>query len=112
MSDEQKYEKVSNFSEKLKTDLTTEFGKLLAENKSADHNEFTSIKSSINELSKGMNLSQKETDGMYNVSEFVEHLNTCENDNCTMHESLDVKNNDNYMKGFLLGAKFGKQKRS
>ena len=112
MSDIEKENKLSNFSDKLTKDLSSEFGKLLAENQSADKSEFSDIKSSINELSKGMNLSQKETDGMYNISEFIEHLNTCENDNCSMHQSVDTLNNNNYMKGFLLGAKFGKEKRS
>jgi hypothetical protein len=112
MSDEQKETQVSNFSEKLTKDMSTEFSRLFADNRSADTTEFSNLTDSIKELSKGMNLSQKETDGMYNISEFVEHLNTCENDNCTMHQSVDNLSNNNYMKGFLLGAKFGKQKRS
>ena len=75
-------------------------------------NEFTGIKGSINDLADKMNLSPKEKDGMTNVSDFVEHLNNCDNPNCEIHKSINTKQNNSYMKGFLLGAKFGKQKRN
>ena len=74
--------------------------------------EFSTLKGSINDIADKMNLSDKEKDGMTNVSEFVEHLNSCTNDNCEIHKAQNTLNNNNYMKGFLLGAKFGKQKRS
>jgi len=74
--------------------------------------EFSTLKGSINDIADKMNLSDKEKDGMTNVSEFVEHLNSCTNDNCEIHKAQSTLNNNNYMKGFLLGAKFGKQKRS
>ncbi len=73
--------------------------------------EFSTLKGSINDIADKMNLSDKEKDGMANVSEFVEHLNSCTNDNCEIHKAQNTLNNNNYMKGFLLGAKFGKQKR-
>ena len=73
--------------------------------------EFSSIKGTINDLADKMNLSPKEKDGMTNVSDFVEHLNNCDNPNCEIHKSINTKQNNSYMKGFLLGAKFGKQKR-
>ena len=74
--------------------------------------EFSSIKGSINDLADKMDLTEKEKDGMANVSEFVEHLDNCDNENCEIHKSINTKQNNFYMKGFLLGAKFGKQKRS
>ena len=49
---------------------------------------------------------------MSSVSDFVEHLDNCDNENCEIHKSINTKQNNFYMKGFLLGAKFGKQKRN
>lgn len=88
------------------------FSELSASLKNGLSEEFSTLKGSINELADKMNLSEKEKDGMTNVSEFVEHLNTCENENCEIHKAQNTQNNNYYMKGFLLGAKFGKQKRS
>tara|TARA_R110000751_G_scaffold197644_1_gene302680 strand:+ start:623 stop:916 length:294 start_codon:yes stop_codon:yes gene_type:complete len=88
------------------------FSKLSDSLKEGLSEEFSTLKGSINEISERMNLTQKESEGMSSVSEFVEHLNTCDNDNCEIHKAQDTANNNNYMKGFLLGAKFGKQKRS
>ena len=96
-NDNNEYMKIDELSGKLKEGLSEEF---------------STIKGSINDLSKNMNLNTKETEGMTSVSEFVEHLNTCENDECEIHQAQNTANNNNYMKGFLLGAKFGKQKRS
>ena len=59
-----------------------------------------------------MDLSDKEKDGMINVSEYVEHLDNCDNENCEIHKSIKTKQNNSYMRGFLLGAKFGKQKKN
>ena len=94
------------------TDDTDRFSELSATIKEGLSEEFSTIKGSINDLSKNMNLNKKESEGMTSVSEFVEHLNTCENDECEIHQAQNTANNNNYMKGFLLGAKFGKQKRS
>jgi len=93
-------------------DETDRFSELSNTIKDGLSEEFSTIKGSINELSKNMNLNTKESEGMTSVSEFVEHLNTCENDECEIHQAQNTANNNNYMKGFLLGAKFGKQKRS
>tara|TARA_R100000963_G_C4567304_1_gene53642 strand:- start:10 stop:303 length:294 start_codon:yes stop_codon:yes gene_type:complete len=89
-----------------------DFSKLSDSLKKGLSDEFSTLKGSINEISEKMDLTQKETDGMTNVSEFVEHLNTCDNNNCEIHKAQNTLNNNNYMKGFLLGAKFGKQKRN
>ena len=91
---------------------TDDFSKLSDSLKKGLSDEFSTLKGSINEISEKMDLTQKETDGMTNVSEFVEHLNTCDNNNCEIHKAQNTLNNNNYMKGFLLGAKFGKQKRN
>ena len=90
----------------------TDFAKLSTGLKEGLSEEFSTLKGTINDLSDKMNLSDKEKDGMTNVSEFVDHLNTCDNENCEIHKAQDTLNNNNYMKGFLLGAKFGKQKRN
>ena len=47
------------------------------------------------------------------LEDFADHLNTCDNSdgNCEVHKSINKTTNNSYMKGFLLGAKFGKQKR-
>jgi len=89
-----------------------DFSKLSLSLKDGLSEEFSTLKGTINDLSDKMNLSDKEKDGMTNVSEFVDHLNTCDNENCEIHKAQDTLNNNNYMKGFLLGAKFGKQKRN
>ena len=70
------------------------------------------MESSINALSEKMDLTQKEKDGMSSVSDFIQHLNDCDNPNCEIHKSINTTANNSYMKGFLLGAKYGKQKRS
>jgi len=93
-------------------DETDRFSELSNTIKDGLSEEFSTIKGSINELSKNMNLNKKESEGMTSVSEFVEHLNTCDNNECEIHQAQNNSNNNNYMKGFLLGAKFGKQKRS
>tara|TARA_R110002051_G_scaffold76971_1_gene140403 strand:+ start:251 stop:538 length:288 start_codon:yes stop_codon:yes gene_type:complete len=80
--------------------------------KSGFSDEFSSMKGVINNLADKMDLSDKEKDGMSTVSDFVEHLESCDNDNCEIHKSINTKTNNYYMKGFLLGAKFGKQKRN
>ena len=48
------------------------------------------------------------------LEDFADHLNTCDNSdgNCEVHKSISKTTNDSYLKGFLLGAKFGKQKRN
>jgi RNA recognition motif-containing protein len=91
---------------------TDDFSKLSDSLKKGLSDEFSTLKGSINDISEKMDLTQKETDGMTNVSEFVDHLNTCDNNNCEIHKAQNTLNNNNYMKGFLLGAKFGKQKRN
>ena len=83
------YMKLDELSGKLKEGLSAEF---------------STIKGSINDLA--------EKDGMTSVSDFVEHLDNCDNENCEIHKSINTKQNNFYMKGFLLGAKFGKQKRN
>jgi hypothetical protein len=90
----------------------TIFNKMTASVKEGLSDEFGTIKGSINELSDKMDLTDKEKDGMLNVSEYVEHLDNCDNENCEIHKSINTKQNNSYMRGFLLGAKFGKQKRN
>jgi hypothetical protein len=96
-NDNNEYMKIDELSGKLKEGLSAEF---------------STIKGSINDLADKMDLTQKEKDGMTSVSDFVEHLDNCDNENCEIHKSINTKQNNFYMKGFLLGAKFGKQKRN
>lgn len=96
-NDNNEYMKIDELSGKLKEGLSEEF---------------STIKGSINDLADKMDLTQKEKDGMSSVSDFVEHLDNCDNENCEIHKSINTKQNNFYMKGFLLGAKFGKQKRN
>jgi len=89
------------------------FANVIAELGSKLKDEFSNeMKSSINDLSEKMDLTKKETDGLTNISDFVQHLNECDNPNCEIHKSINTTANNSYMKGFLLGAKYGKQKRS
>ena len=88
------------------------FSKLSDSIKEGLSEEFSTLKGSINDLSDKMSLTEKESDGITKVSDFVEHLQTCDNNNCEIHKAQNTMNNNNYMKGFLLGAKFGKQKRN
>ena len=89
------------------------FANVIAELGSKLKDEFSNeMKSSINDLSEKMDLTKKETDGLSNISDFVQHLNECDNPNCEIHKSINTTANNSYMKGFLLGAKFGKQKRN
>ena len=96
-NNDESYMKLDELSGKLKEGLSEEF---------------STIKGSINDLADKMDLTQKEKDGMTSVSDFVEHLDNCDNENCEIHKSINTKQNNFYMKGFLLGAKFGKQKRN
>jgi len=69
-----------------------------------------SLKSGFDEIKENMTKDQKkEADS---ITDFVEHLNSCSNDNCEIHKAKNTFGNQMYMKGFLLGAKFGKKKRS
>tara|TARA_R110000751_G_scaffold97753_1_gene190281 strand:+ start:755 stop:1051 length:297 start_codon:yes stop_codon:yes gene_type:complete len=88
------------------------FGNITAAVKNGLSEEFGTLKVSINELSDKMDLTQKEKEGMSSVSDFVDHLDNCDNDDCEIHKSISTTANNFYMKGFLLGAKFGKQKRN
>lgn len=89
------------------------FANVIAELGSKLKDEFSNeMKSSINDLSEKMDLTKKETDGLTNISDFVQHLNECDNPNCEIHKSINTTANNSYMKGFLLGAKYGKQKRN
>lgn len=101
MSETDNNDSISNMIAELGSKLKDEFSE-----------EFTGLKTSITDISKNMNLSQTESDGLTNVADFVEHLNSCDNPNCEIHKSINTTSNNAYMKGFLLGAKFGKQKRN
>ena len=87
---------------------------MIAELGSKLKDEFSNdMKSSINDLSEKMDLTQKGKRRYWlSVSDFVQHLNECDNPNCEIHKSINTTANNSYMKGFLLGAKYGKQKRS
>ena len=74
--------------------------------------DFTSLKTDMSEIKQNFNLSQNESEELTNVTDFVEHLDSCDNPNCEIHKSINTTSNNAYMKGFLLGAKFGKQKRN
>lgn len=74
--------------------------------------DFTGLKTSMTDIKETLNLSKTESEGLTNVADFVEHLNSCDNPNCEIHKSINTTSNNAYMKGFLLGAKFGKQKRN
>lgn len=86
--------------------MIAELGSKLKEEFSND------MKSSINALSEKLDLTQQEKEGMTSVSDFIQHLNDCDNPDCEIHKSINTTANNSYMKGFLLGAKFGKQKRN
>ena len=89
------------------------FANVIAELGSKLKEEFSNdMKSSINALSEKLDLTQKEKEGMTSVSDFIQHLNDCDNPNCEIHKSINTTANNSYMKGFLLGAKYGKQKRN
>jgi len=88
------------------------FSDMTASLKEGFSDEFSTLKGSINELSDKMDLTQKEKDGMSSVSDFIEHLDNCDNEDCEIHKSINTTSNNSYMKGFLLGAKFGKQKKN
>jgi len=92
--------------------MSDEYDKITTSLKDGLSDEFGALKGSINDLADKMDLSDKEKDGMTNVSDFVHHLDNCDNENCEIHKSINTKQNNSYMRGFLLGAKFGKQKRN
>jgi len=92
--------------------MSDEYDKITISLKEGLSDEFSTLKGSINELSDKMDLSDKEKDGMTNVSDFVQHLDNCDNENCEIHKSINTTSNNSYMRGFLLGAKFGKQKKN
>jgi len=74
--------------------------------------DFTGLKTGMTNIQETLNLSKTESEGLTNVADFVEHLNSCDNPDCEIHKSISTTSNNAYMKGFLLGAKFGKQKRN
>ena len=70
---------------------------------------FDELKSELNNLKGSLN--QEEKNEVDTVEDFVDHLNTCSNDNCEIHKAKNTFGNQQYMKGFLLGAKYGKAKK-
>jgi len=70
---------------------------------------FDELKSELNKFKT--NLNKKEKQEVDSIEDFVNHLNSCENDDCEIHKAKNTFGNQQYMKGFLLGAKYGKTKK-
>ena len=86
---------ISELSSSLKKEFTTSFD---------------GLKNQFEELKLGLNKDEKKD--VDTMADFVEHLNSCDNDDCDIHRAKNSHGNNMYMKGFVLGAKFGKAKRS
>ena len=56
--------------------------------------DFSGLKTGMNEIKENLNLSQTESEGLTNVADFVEHLNTCDNPNCEIHKSISTTSNN------------------
>lgn len=41
------------------------------------------------------------------IKDFVEHMRSCNNDGCEIHNAMDEKEKGSMMRGFALGNKFG-----
>ena len=66
------------------------------------------LKQQISQLGSSFN---KKVNDMSTESEFIEHMNTCTNDNCEVHKAQNILANNAYLKGFVLGNKYGKHQR-
>ena len=64
----------------------------------------------VNEIKqKGKFLTSDDIKSMSGNSskEFVEHMKSCNNDDCEIHSTLDEKQKESLLKGFQLGNKYG-----
>ena len=83
----------------------------LERNKKLDE-EIKSINSKVDLKLSSMDNNEKPKEVTMKISEIIDHMGSCSDGSCGIHQSIKKSTDKSYMKGFVLGAKFGKQKRN
>jgi len=83
----------------------------LERNKKLDE-EIKSINSKVDLKLSSIDNEEKPKEITMKISEIIDHMGSCSDGSCGIHQSIKKSTDKSYMKGFVLGAKFGKQKRN
>ena len=83
----------------------------LERNKKLDE-EIKSINSKVDLKLSSINNEEKPKEVTMKISEIIDHMGSCSDGSCGIHQSIKKSTDKSYMKGFVLGAKLGKQKRN
>ena len=83
----------------------------LERNKKLDE-EIKSINSKVDLKLSSMDNKEKPKEVTMKISEIIDHMGSCSDGSCGIHQSIKKSTDKSYMKGFVLGAKLGKQKRN
>ena len=83
----------------------------LERNKKLDE-EIKSINSKVDLKLSSMDNKEKPKEVTMKISEIIDHMGSCSDGSCGIHQSIKKSTDQSYMKGFVLGTKLGKQKRN
>tara|TARA_R110002096_G_scaffold145441_1_gene303150 strand:+ start:505 stop:828 length:324 start_codon:yes stop_codon:yes gene_type:complete len=96
---------------KIEDDLKSVDDKLDLQNEKIQE-EIKSINSKVDLKLSSVNNEEKPKEVTMKISEIIDHMGSCSDGSCGIHQSIKKSTDKSYMKGFVLGAKFGKQKRN
>tara|TARA_R110002051_G_scaffold55674_4_gene103502 strand:- start:1991 stop:2314 length:324 start_codon:yes stop_codon:yes gene_type:complete len=107
MSEESKV----NILKGIEDEIKTVDNKLDSQNEEIQK-EIKSINSKVDLKLSSMDNEEKPKEVTMKISEIIDHMGSCSDGSCGIHQSIKKSTDKSYMKGFVLGAKFGKQKRN
>ena len=107
MSEESKV----NILKGIEDEIKTVDNKLDSQNEKIQE-EIKSINSKVDLKLSSVNNEEKPKEVTMKISEIIDHMGSCSDGSCGIHQSIKKSTDKSYMKGFVLGAKFGKQKRN
>ena len=107
MSEESKV----NILKGIEDEIKTVDNKLDSQNEEIQK-EIKSINSKVDLKLSSVNNEEKPKEVTMKISEIIDHMGSCSDGSCGIHQSIKKSTDKSYMKGFVLGAKFGKQKRN
>ena len=107
MSDENE----TNIITKIEDEIKTVDSKLDSQNEKIQE-EIKSINSKVDLKLSSMDNKEKPKEVTMKISEIIDHMGSCSDGSCGIHQSIKKSTDKSYMKGFVLGAKLGKQKRN
>ena len=107
MSDENE----TNIITKIEDEIKIVDNKLDSQNEKIQE-EIKSINSKVDLKLSSMGDKEEPKETTMNISEIIDHMGSCSDGSCGIHQSIKKSTDKSYMKGFVLGAKFGKKNRS